>query len=396
MNTNRAVFLLSLSAFASAASLRATDPLLPLLAAEFAVTTGGAAVIVTAFAIPYGLLQVVYGPVGDRYGKYAVVCAMTLASALTTLACAFAPTLDALSLARFAAGATVGAVVPLSMAWIGDSVAYAERQTVMARFLIGQVLGIGFGQAGAGMLGEAFGWRAIFAVVGVLYVIVGVLLLIELRTNPATHRGGGVPVSIRAGVVRMAGLFRKSWARAVVGSVFVEAALMYGPLAFVAAHLQHRFMIGPAAAGSIVAAFALGGLMYALAARPVIARLGERGLALGGGIALGIGYFLLAFASAAWVAVPCMLSVGMGYFMLHSTLQVHATQMAPEARGASLSLFALCLFGGQSAGVWIAGQVVDAAGAAPVFLLAGIGLPLLGWSFRRRLKLHAREARPVS
>jgi len=68
--TNRAVFLLSLAAFASAASLRATDTLLPQLAAEFSVTTGSAASVVTAFAISYGLLQAVYGPLGDRYGRY--------------------------------------------------------------------------------------------------------------------------------------------------------------------------------------------------------------------------------------------------------------------------------------------------------------------------------------
>ncbi len=53
--TNRAVFLLSLAAFASAASLRATDTLLPQLAAEFSVTAGSAASVVTAFAISYGL-----------------------------------------------------------------------------------------------------------------------------------------------------------------------------------------------------------------------------------------------------------------------------------------------------------------------------------------------------
>ena len=53
--------------------------------------------------------------------------------------------------------------------------------------------------------------------------------------------------------------------------------------------------------------------------------------------------------------------------MLHNTLQVHATQMAPEARGGALALFACSLFTGQSAGVWLASHVVDAAGARPVF-----------------------------
>ena len=71
----RAVFLLSLAAFASAASLRATDPLLPQIAADFSVTTGAASAAITAFALSYGLLQVVCGPLGDRFGRYRTIAA---------------------------------------------------------------------------------------------------------------------------------------------------------------------------------------------------------------------------------------------------------------------------------------------------------------------------------
>ena len=237
--TNRAVFLLSLAAFASAASMRATDTLLPQLAAEFATTPGNAAAAVTAFAVSYGLLQTVYGPLGDRYGKYRMVCAATLASALGTFACAWSPSLDALVIARFAAGATVGALIPLSMAWIGDVVAYGERQALIARFLLGQILGTAFGQSVAGVLAEQFGWRAIFIVLGVLYLIVGAWLLLELRSNPVTRQSpGDVTITIRSGFVRMAGLLRQPWVRIVVGTVFFEGMMMFGSIAFIPAHLS--------------------------------------------------------------------------------------------------------------------------------------------------------------
>ena len=392
--TNRAVFLLSLAAFASAASMRATDTLLPQLAAEFSVTVGGAASVVTAFAVSYGLLQAVYGPLGDRYGRYVMVCATTLASALGTLACALAPTLDVLILARFAAGATVGALIPLSVAWIGDAVAYELRQALIARFLLGQILGTAFGQSAAGVLGEHFGWRAIFVLLGVLYLVVGVLLLLELRTNPITRRAAGdVTVTIRSGLARMAGLLSHPWVRFVVGTAFVEGMLMFGSLAFIPMHLQQRFSLGPAAAGGMVTAYAAGGVLYATSARHFVARLGERGLALGGGLVLGTGYLMLALAPQLWLNVLGIVLVGVGFYMLHNTLQVNATQMAPAARGAAVSLFALCLFTGQSAGVWLAGKAVDAYGTGPEFAAAALGLALLGVRFRRRLKLHARAAR---
>ena len=75
--------------------------------------------------------------------------------------------------------------------------------------------------------------------------------------------------------------------------------------------------------------------------------------------------------------------------MLHNTLQVNATQMAPEARGAAVSLFAFCLFTSQSAGIAVVGRVIDAAGIWPAYLAAAIGLPLLALEFRRRLRHKA-------
>ena len=391
--TNRAVFLLSLAAFASAASLRATDALLPQLALEFSVTTGGAAWAVTAFSLSYGLLQTIYGPLGDRYGKYLLVCVATLASALGTFACAASSSLDGLILARLVAGATVGALIPLSMAWIGDVVVYGQRQALIARFLLGQILGTAFGQSVAGLLAEHFGWRAIFVVLGVFYLIVGILLMLELRNNPITRQPAGDPtVTIGSGLMRMVGLLSHSWVRVIVGIVFLEGMMMFGSLAFVPAHLQQRFFLGPAAAGAMVTAFALGGILYALGARRFVAGLGERGLALGGGLALGAGYLLLAFAPSTWANVPGILLIGVGFYMLHNTLQVNATQMAPAARGAAVSLFALCLFAGQSIGVWLSGQLVDAYGTTPLFAGVALGLISLGAYLRRRLIARDRAA----
>ena len=78
----RAIALLALAAFVSASAFRICDPMLPQLAAEFDTTTGQAARAVTAFAVAYGVLQMFFGPLGDRYGKYRVVSVATLACAL--------------------------------------------------------------------------------------------------------------------------------------------------------------------------------------------------------------------------------------------------------------------------------------------------------------------------
>ena len=385
--SNRAVLLLSVAALASAASVRAADPLLPLLGAQFGVSAGTASIVITAFGISYGLLQVVSAPLSDRFGKYLVVCIATLVSAVGTLACALSPSLEWLAIARFASGATVGAIIPLSMAWIGDTVHYDARQAVLAKFLLGQIAGVAVGQMAAGFIGEHFGWRWLFVLLAVLYAVTGALLLSESRRNPATRQlPPDAPRGVKEGFVRMSGLLLRPKVRRVLLTITPEGMLMYGALSFVPAHLQLHFGVSPGIAGTIAAFVAVGGAAYAFSARHFIAALGERGLALGGGASLSIGFMLLALAPAAWVAAIGLMFIGCGYYMLHNTLQTHATQMAPEARGAALALFAMTFFSAQSLGVWLGAKVVDNFGAPPLFVLSSVGLALLGWVFSRQAR----------
>lgn len=392
----RAVAILAVASFASSASLRCTDAVLPLLAAEFGTTPGAAAAVITAFSVAYGLLQIIHGPLGDRLGKYRLIFITSSLSTLGTIACALAPTLEFLVAARFAAGATVGAVIPLAMAWLGDVVPYSRRQAVLARFLMGQMAGVAAGVSLGGYLGEHFGWRTLFFLLAGLYAIVSVLLWFELQVNPITRSDpDAAPSSIADGFRRMGGLLLRPWVRTILAIIFVEGALFYGSLAFVAFHLHDSLGVGLGRSGTAVAVFAAGGLLYASVSKKLVTRLGERGLALTGGLTIGAGFLgLIAAPSLAW-AVPCILAIGGGLYMLHNTLQVNATQMAPESRGAAVALFALFLFSGQSAGVWLGGRVVDATGTTPLFVISAIGLPLLALDFRRRLARRASLTRPA-
>ena len=78
-------------AYASGISQRSMDALLPRLAADFGTTLAAAAGVITAFTIGYAVVQPVFGPVGDRLGKYRVISWSCAACALATLLCALAP-----------------------------------------------------------------------------------------------------------------------------------------------------------------------------------------------------------------------------------------------------------------------------------------------------------------
>jgi predicted MFS family arabinose efflux permease len=383
---------LALAAFGSGVSLRVNDALLPRLAGEFHVTLAEAAQVVSVFAIAYGLAQLFFGPTGERHGKYRVIAWGCAACALASALCGAAPDFSALRALRALAGVTSAAIIPLAMAWIGDVVPYEGRQPVLARFLIGQILGLSAGVWLGGFAADHLGWRVPYFILAVLFAVVATVLFIVERTLPAHARKRQPPGSGSA-LARIAGDFRyvlaQRWARVILASVFLEAVALYGPFAFIAAHLHERFGLTLSAAGSVLMLFGLGGFIFALASGRLVSRLGEVGLARWGGGFMAASMALVAFAPHWVLALPGCLGMGLGFYMLHNTLQVNATQMAPQRRGPAVSAFASLFFLGQSAGVVLAGWVMAHWGSTATIALGAAGVLAVAWTFGG---LRARRA----
>jgi predicted MFS family arabinose efflux permease len=365
--------------------MRIADAQLPALARGFGVSLGDAANVITVFSVAYGLMQLVFGPLADRFGKWQVVSLTVLASGVTAAACALAPDFPALLWARFAAGATCAAVIPMAMAWIGDAVPYERRQEVLARFLTGQILGLAAGQWLGGLAADHGLWRAPFALLALCFLAAGVLLwrsrLAAIEAAPPQPRSGH-PVREAADVLRI------RWARVVLSVVFLEGVAVYGALAFMATHLHFAFGMSLARAGAVVMLFAAGGLLFVMVSAPLVRRFGEVGLARAGGASMALALVVMAVSPVWWSAPLACTLLGAGFYMLHTTLQANATQMAPQARGAAVSLFAAGLFMGQTVGVFVGALLVEGIGTAAVLGGAGAWLFVLGLLFAQLRRRH--------
>ena len=360
--------------------MRIADAQLPALAGSFGVSLGGAANVITVFSVAYGLMQLVFGPLADRFGKWQVVSLAVLASGGTAAACALAPDFPALLWARFAAGATCAAVIPMAMAWIGDAVPYDRRQAVLARFLTGQILGLAAGQWLGGLAADYGLWRAPFALLALCFLAAGAMLW---RSRQAADEVA--PPQPRSGhpVREAAEVLGVPWARVVLSVVFLEGVAVYGALAFLATHLHLTFGMSLARAGAIVMLFAAGGLLFVTVSATFVRRFGEAGLARAGGALMALALVLVALSPLWWIAPLACTVLGAGFYMLHTTLQANATQMAPQARGAAVSLFAAALFMGQTVGVFVVSLLVERTGTAPVLGGGGAALFVIGLLFAR-------------
>lgn len=369
--------LLAAAGFLSAAGARVVDALLVVIAHDFSVTVPQMAIVLAAFTVPYGLLQLVIGPLADRVGKARVLTGALLAYSCATFGCALADNLGELTLLRALSGGASAGLIPVCLALIADNTAYADRQVRMSRFLTGVVLA----QVAAGPVGGAFGefitWRGIFLLLAAAAAVLAMLV----------GRRAGQPE--RASVTPPHWQFRallRGHAACLLLLTALDGLVFTGTVPFIAPFLHDRMGVSYFGTGLVIACFGLGTLLYVRTARMLVPRLGERRLVLSGAVVAALGMAVAYRAPHALAFTLAELLLGLGYFMLHSVLQARATELLPDARGTAIAGFAFMLFMGQAAGALVSAHGIDLFGYRAVFGLDGLLILVLGlllfWLFR--------------
>ena len=368
------IFILGLACFASNISVRAVDPMLPLIAGRFEVSLHDAAWLATAYGILYALSQPILGPLADAFGRSLLVKICLAGMAVSFLACAIAPSFPTLLIARGISGAVAGGIVPAAFALIGDRVPYVSRQYAISRLVIFVITGQMGGAAISGALAAFAGWRSVFVIAAILAGLVATASFFRLKGEGETRRRFSFALAGRD----YAFLLRDRRALIVYGTVLCEGLFMFGVFPFVAPTLAARGDGGTLLAGFCIAAYALGGLIYGLSARHVIGRLGPLRMMIAGGLVVGACYAVAALPIP-WLGMAALFACsGFGFYLLHNTLQAHSTELTPTARGAAVALFASFYFIGQGLGPVLSGQIAANFGYAAMFGASAVLTAALG------------------
>jgi|SRR6516164_2522686 len=92
---------------------------------------------VTAYAVTHGSIQLIIGPISDRFGKYRTVALTCAIGVVLVAVCGMVSTLPQLARARLATGAAAGWVIPISMAYVGDVTPHDRLQQILGRYISG-------------------------------------------------------------------------------------------------------------------------------------------------------------------------------------------------------------------------------------------------------------------
>lgn len=352
--------------FAGALATRATDPVVAEIAHDFATTAAHAALLGTAYTLPFAFVQPILGPVADAVGKRRVVTVCVCLLTLMLAASAMAASLGWLMVARAFSGAAAGGMMPLTLAIMADAVPLRDRQVALSRMLIFGISGQIAGGAIAGPVAALAGWRGMLVLCTLAALGGAVALILASRgatPEPRTHYDPVVAAK------RYRSILQNPSAIPLYATVATEGGLVFGSFPFLAPLLIARGIGGTTEAGLAIGAFGVGGLGYAAVARPLLGRLGPANVVRLGGVLGFVALSGFALAPALWVAVGSGFLLGMAFYMIHNAIQVRATELSPQFRGSAVSLHAFSFFSGQSLG-----PVLFGLGAATVGLGVSLGI----------------------
>jgi len=377
----RTLNLIAVVVFASSLFMRSTDPIIPQIAFGLDVEPATAALLTSAFTLPYALIQPFLGALADMGSKARLMLLCLFLVAVATIVCGLAQSFEVLLGARMVAGIAAGGVVPIAFALVGDMVPVAERQVAMGRLLFAIMTGNLLGATCSGIVTDLVGWRGVFFTLG------GFGLAVLLAAMPGfrgiKERAG--KFDLQTTVATYGTIFRNPLAKICFGAVFLEALFMYGVFPHIATMMHNAGETRASIAGIVIAGFGVGGALYGLSVVRLLPVLGERWMMRLGGSAMGFCLVVIA-ATLPWpFEFANFMLLGFGFYMLHAVIQIYASELAPSGRASAMALHSFFFFLGQAVGPAVYGVALTSSlGIRPLLLvgaavLVGVGLTCAQW-----------------
>jgi predicted MFS family arabinose efflux permease len=371
---NRTLNIVSFLIFASALSVRAIDPVVPQIAADFRIPETTAALLAAAFAA-YGLVQPVLGPMADAFGKARMMLVCLAVLAVASFLSAIVTDFWLLFVLRIVSGAACGGSFPVGMAMISDFVPLAQRQVMIGRLLTATISGNLLGAAASGIVSDIIHWRGMLVILGIISVIALLLGYFGLRDLPPAERH---PLDVRSVLSRNRAIFAIRAARICYATVALEALFLFGIFPYVAVLLAKAGETRATIAGLVVAAFAVGGMVYSLSVRQLLRFLGPKWIMTAGGALAALGLFVVG-AGPTWpVQALAFAAMGCGFYMLHASIQVYVTEFAPATRSSAVAFHTFSFFIGGGISPVLYGIGLDRLGAPIMLSIAGVAMILIG------------------
>ena len=331
----RANLALALAGFSSFALLYGTQPVLPQLAQDFAISPAQASLSVTTGTAAMAFLLIPLSLIADRYGRERLMRIGLTGAALFAFASALAPNFALLLLFRAALGVCIAGVPAAAMAYLGEEIDASQRGRAMGLYIGANALGGMSGRFLSALVTGWLDWRHGLAALAVLGVLAA---LAFWRLLPAARHF--MPRSLQPRLL-LADVLR-TYADPGLPWLFATAFLIMGSFVGLYNYLGFRLSLpphelGPAAVGAVFLLYALGSLSSAWAGQ-LADRMSPYRIVLMMGLCMALGLLITLASALAWILLGLALFT-FGYFALHAVASAWVGRRAGPRRGLVAALY---------------------------------------------------------
>lgn len=192
------VFMLFAVACLNYADRTAISSVFPLLQGELGLSDLELGALGSSFLWTYAVCSPFAGMLADRYSRSRIIIYSMVGWSAVTLVTGFSRSAEELIVLRVLLGVVESAYLPAAIALIADYHSSSTRGAAMGLHLCGLNLGLVVGGGLAGYLGELYGWRSSFLVLGVAGFLLAAVAARVLRDvpKPAVKKGdvGALPI----------------------------------------------------------------------------------------------------------------------------------------------------------------------------------------------------------
>jgi predicted MFS family arabinose efflux permease len=374
MNVKRLIIVLGLAGFIVMADNWVVAPLLPSIARTMGVEPARAGILIAAYMLPFGLFQLLYGPLADRFGKLRVVGVSLVFFSVATGLTAAGVGLGDLTLYRALTGIFAAATMPVSLALIGDLVPMKQRQQAIAGYMGIAFLGQATSMTIGGTIAAVTSWRGVFVTYAVVAAVITVVLLVTARSFAGELHGDPNSQFVRP-YLRLLGHWPSLRTYLIV---FFEGVLVLGSFSYLGVFSARSLGLGTFEIGLLMAVFGVGVIAASRASARLAERIGRHRL-VAVGLALAAAADLVVVVGSSQLALVALgvLLLGLGFMFAHSSLLTTATQFAAKARGTAMSLVAFAFMVGGALGTALGGRLIEATSYREFYLVGGVALAAL-------------------
>ncbi|HEV3157880.1 MAG TPA: MFS transporter [Candidatus Baltobacteraceae bacterium] len=215
---------LYLATAAMFADLYLTQPMLPLISREFDVSAAQAGMTISAVSLAMALTSSSYGPLSGAIGRKRVMVVGMIVTAIVTLLCAFAPSLQTLIILRALQGVAVPSVTAIAVAYLSAEYPPSRLGTLVGGYIASSVLGGLLGRVVTCAILEGNSWRLTFVVFAALTALSAIAAQQLLKGHP-TSFSRRLPAEI-GNSYRM--MFASLHDTRLIGTYIVGGAIFFG------------------------------------------------------------------------------------------------------------------------------------------------------------------------